>query len=53
MLGVLAGMLAARARIVDELLSPVAAAVSAMPIVALAPVLDTMFSSTSSDRRGG
>jgi NitT/TauT family transport system permease protein len=47
-LGVLGGMLAARARIVDELLSPVAAAVSAMPIVALAPVLDTMFSSTSS-----
>jgi NitT/TauT family transport system permease protein len=47
-LGVLGGMVAARARLVDELVSPVAAAVSAMPIVALAPVLDTMFSSTSS-----
>ena len=46
--GILGGMLAARARLVDELLTPVAAAVSAMPIVALAPVLDTMFSSTSS-----
>jgi NitT/TauT family transport system permease protein len=45
--GVLAGMVAARARILDELLSPLAAAVSAMPIVALAPVLDTMFGSTS------
>jgi NitT/TauT family transport system permease protein len=47
-LGILAGMLAARARVVDELVSPLAAAVSAMPIVALAPVLDTMFSATSS-----
>jgi NitT/TauT family transport system permease protein len=47
-LGVLAGMVAARARLVDELVSPLAAAVSAMPIVALAPVLDTMFSATSS-----
>lgn len=46
-LGVLAGMVAARTRIIDELMSPVAAAVSAMPIVALAPVLDTMFSATS------
>jgi NitT/TauT family transport system permease protein len=46
-LGVVAGMVAARARLVDELLTPVAAAVAAMPIVALAPVLDTMFSSTS------
>lgn len=48
LLGVLAGMLAAWARLVDELTSPLAAAVSAMPIVALAPVLDTMFSATSS-----
>jgi len=47
-LGVLGGMVAARARVVDELVSPLAAAVSAMPIVALAPVLDTMFSATSS-----
>ena len=47
-LGIVCGMVAARARLVDELLSPMAAAVSAMPIVALAPVLDTMFSSTSS-----
>jgi NitT/TauT family transport system permease protein len=47
-LGIACGMVAARARFLDELLSPVAAAVSAMPIVALAPVLDTMFSATSS-----
>jgi NitT/TauT family transport system permease protein len=31
----------------DELLTPVAAAVNAMPIIALAPVFNTMFSSTS------
>lgn len=40
-------VLAMRARFLEELLSPLAAAVSAMPIVALAPVLATMFSATS------
>lgn len=48
LLGVLAAVLAARARLFDELTSPLAAALGAMPIVALAPVLDTMFSATSS-----
>lgn len=40
-------VLAVRARFIQQLLSPVAAAVSAMPIVALAPVLAIMFSATS------
>jgi NitT/TauT family transport system permease protein len=46
-LALLVGVLAARARFLEQLLTPVAAAVSAMPIVALAPVLSTMFSATS------
>jgi NitT/TauT family transport system permease protein len=47
LLAVAVAVLAVRARIVEELLTPVASAVSAMPIVALAPVLATMFSATS------
>jgi NitT/TauT family transport system permease protein len=46
-LGVAAAVLAARSRLVDELLTPLAAAVNAMPIIALAPVFNTMFASTS------
>lgn len=42
-----AAVVAARSRLADELLTPVAAAVNAMPIIALAPVFNTMFSSTS------
>lgn len=47
LLGLGAALLAARLRLVDELLTPLSAAVNAMPIVALAPVFNTMFSSTS------
>lgn len=47
-LGVLAALVASRFRIVDELLVPLAAAVNAMPIIALAPIFNTMFSTTSS-----
>jgi len=43
-----AAMLAARSGLMDEVMSPTAAAVSVMPIVALAPVLNTMFGTTSS-----
>ncbi|GGG00597.1 ABC transporter permease [Rhodococcoides trifolii] len=46
-LGVLAAILATRTRIVDELLSPVAAAAAAIPIVALAPLFNSMYSSTT------
>ena len=47
-LGVLAALVASRFRILDELLVPLAAAVNAMPIIALAPIFNTMFSTTSS-----
>ncbi|MEO6821089.1 MAG: ABC transporter permease subunit, partial [Candidatus Nanopelagicales bacterium] len=50
-LGVVAAVLASRTRFVDELLSPLAAAVAAMPIVALAPIFNTMFTSTSTTPR--
>ena len=46
-LAIAAAIVAARSRLADELLTPVAAAVNAMPIIALAPVFNTMFSSTS------
>lgn len=46
-LAIVAAIVAARSRLADELLTPVAAAVNAMPIIALAPVFNTMFSSTS------
>ena len=40
-------LVASRFRIVGELATPLAAAVNAMPIIALAPILNNMFSSTS------
>ena len=46
-LGVLAALVASRFRILDELLIPLAAAVNAMPIIALAPIFNNMFSTTS------
>jgi NitT/TauT family transport system permease protein len=47
LLAVGAAIVAAWVPLVEKLLTPLAAAVSAMPIVALAPVLATMFSATS------
>jgi len=46
--GVGAALLAARLRALDETLTPLAAAVAAIPIVALTPIFNTMFASTSS-----
>lgn len=46
-LGILAALVASRFRDVDSLLVPLAAAVNAMPIIALAPIFNTMFSTTS------
>jgi NitT/TauT family transport system permease protein len=46
-LGILAALVASRFRLVDELLIPLAAAVNAMPIIALAPIFNNMFSTTS------
>lgn len=48
---VVAAILAARSRVFDTVMSPTAAAVSVMPIVALAPVLNTMFGTTSTTPR--
>ena len=45
--GILAALVASRFQIVDELLIPLAAAVNVMPIIALAPMLNNMFSTTS------
>ena len=49
--GVGAALLAARVRALDEVMTPLAAAVAAIPIVALTPIFNTMFSSTSSTPR--
>jgi NitT/TauT family transport system permease protein len=46
--GLLAALLASRLRTLDEMLTPLAAAVAAIPIVALTPIFNTMFASTSS-----
>ena len=46
-----AAILAARSSMADTLLSPTAAALSVMPIVALAPALNTMFGTTSTTPR--
>jgi NitT/TauT family transport system permease protein len=43
-----AAVVAARSRIVDGLATPLSAAMNAIPIVALAPLFNTMFSTTSS-----
>jgi NitT/TauT family transport system permease protein len=47
LLGILAALVASRFQVFSELLIPVAAAVNAMPIIALAPILNNMFSTTS------
>ncbi|AEE45595.1 ABC transporter permease [Cellulomonas fimi] len=51
LLAVGAAVLAARSRLVDGLLSPTAAALAVMPIVALAPALNTLFGTTSTTPR--
>ncbi|MEW1975047.1 ABC transporter permease subunit [Microbacterium profundi] len=47
MLGILIAMLAAAVRLTDWMLAPIVAALAVIPIVALAPVLNTMFGSDS------
>jgi NitT/TauT family transport system permease protein len=46
-LGVLMALLSSRVRFLREMVIPLAAAVNAMPIVALAPMFNNIFSSTS------
>lgn len=50
-IAIVAAVAAARSSFVDELMSPTAAAVAVMPIVALAPALNTMFGTTSTTPR--
>ncbi|WP_345710644.1 ABC transporter permease, partial [Kineococcus glutinatus] len=45
--GVVAAVLSARLRLLEEVLGPLAAAANTMPIIALAPVFNAMFGSTS------
>ena len=45
--GVVAALLASRVRALDDMLTPLAGAVAAIPIVALTPIFNNMFSSTS------
>jgi NitT/TauT family transport system permease protein len=47
-LGILVALVASRFWVIDSMLVPLAAAVNAMPIIALAPIFNTMFSTTSS-----
>jgi NitT/TauT family transport system permease protein len=49
--GLLAAMVAARFRFLGEVSIPVAAAAGALPIIALAPILNNMFESTSNTPR--
>jgi NitT/TauT family transport system permease protein len=46
-LGIVVALIASRFRIIGEVATPLAAAVNAMPIIALAPLLYNMFSATS------
>lgn len=47
LLGIIASVIASFVRVIDGMLAPVVAALAVVPIVALAPVLYTMFGSTS------
>ena len=49
--GVVAALLASRVRAFDEMLTPLAAGMAAIPIVAMTPIFNTMFASTSSTPR--
>ncbi len=47
-LGILAAMVASRSRALSDVSAPFAAVLNALPIIALAPILNNMFESTSS-----
>jgi NitT/TauT family transport system permease protein len=47
-LGVLAALVSSRSRALSEVSVPIAAVLNALPIIALAPILNNMFESTSS-----
>jgi NitT/TauT family transport system permease protein len=51
MLGMVAALIASRVRAFDDMLTPLAGAVAAIPIVALTPIFNTMFGATSATPR--
>ena len=51
LVAILVALLASRLPVVDELITPIVAAIAVIPIVALAPVLTTMFGATSETPR--
>ena len=51
LLGLAAALLASRIRALDDMLTPLAGAVAAIPIVALTPIFNTMFGATSATPR--
>ncbi|WP_354698959.1 Riboflavin transport system permease protein RibX [Paraconexibacter sp. AEG42_29] len=51
LIGLALALLASRLRTFDEMLTPLAAAVATIPIVALTPIFNTMFTSTSTTPR--
>ena len=51
LLGIVAALLASTTRVIDGMLAPVVAALAVIPIVALAPVLNTMFGADSQTGR--
>jgi NitT/TauT family transport system permease protein len=51
LLGMVAALLASRVRALDDMLTPLAGAVAAIPIVALTPIFNTMFGATSATPR--
>ncbi|UTT62777.1 ABC transporter permease [Microcella humidisoli] len=51
LLGVVAALIASTSRLIDGMLAPVVAALAVIPIVALAPVLNTMFGADSQTGR--
>jgi NitT/TauT family transport system permease protein len=51
LLGVVMAIVASRLRFFDQMLTPLAAAVAAIPIVALTPIFNTMFAATSNTPR--
>jgi len=50
-LGLAAALVASRIRALDDMLTPLAGAVAAIPIVALTPIFNTMFGATSATPR--
>ncbi len=51
LMAIVFALLASRVRVIDHIIAPIVAAIAVVPIVALAPVLTTMFGATSESPR--